>query len=245
MQHPDQMSCPLSFFREFREVLTPELTNSQRSTWEKERIPEGRCQSIEPVYKKDDGFSGLNHTGISLTSLASELFVGTIPSRLLSTRERCMDEDQTGFRSGQCCIDQKLGQTLEGTRPLLFLISTHLIVQFCHGHSFILQTVYRYCWRWVRAYGDLLPELNTKSGVPSFSFHFQFLHLKSSIDICPVRKLSQLEHADDVALLNEGPSKLQVFVDRLNDSEGLVCSLQSYHIKCCCRTGWLEAGQAE
>lgn len=38
----------------------------------------------------------------------------------------------------------------------------------------------------------------------------------SGSDICSDGKLSDLEHADDVLLLSEDSSKVQVFLDRLN-----------------------------
>lgn len=40
----------------------------------------------------------------------------------------------------------------------------------------------------------------------------------SAVDICPDRKLSDLEYTDDVVRRSESPRKFQVFFDRVNNS---------------------------
>lgn len=42
----------------------------------------------------------------------------------------------------------------------------------------------------------------------------------SSINVCSDRKLSYLKYANDVVVLHWNPSKLQLFLDRLNGSVG-------------------------
>lgn len=41
------------------------------------------------------------------------------------------------------------------------------------------------------------------------------------IDMCSNRKPSDLDYVDNVVLLSEESSKVQVFLDRLNDSVGM------------------------
>lgn len=45
--------------------------------------------------------------------------------------------------------------------------------------------------------------------------------MRNGTDICSHKNLSDLEYSDDVALVSEDPTNLQVSLDRVNDSVGM------------------------
>lgn len=57
---------------------------------------------------KEGYFSCENYQGISLVSIASQLFVWIIPRRLSFTRGRCLRENQACFPPGWECICQNI-----------------------------------------------------------------------------------------------------------------------------------------
>lgn len=81
----------------------------------------------------------------------------------------------------------------------------------------------------VCTYGDLSPEFITRNcvhlGYLLYFFYFQLHHPDDDGDLPILVRIvilipSELEYTNDV-LLSENPSKLQVFVDRLNDNVGV------------------------
>lgn len=59
-------------------VLTRESTQLLGSIRASERNPEDRCECVVPICRKEDWFSGEDHTGITLLSIADELPAGII-----------------------------------------------------------------------------------------------------------------------------------------------------------------------
>lgn len=105
----------------------------------------------------------------------------------------------------------------------------------------------------IRAYGDVSPEFTRTSevrhGCPISPFPFNLViamlvevtvssYEDSGIDVCTDRNLSELGYANNVALLNEGSSKLHVFLDHRTIAQvWLECVFHLQSVKCCCGTG--------
>lgn len=74
-----------SFFKDDGEVLTFQLTELRGSLWQGEEVATNQCESvIVPI----------------LVRVASELVQGIILYRLSESGERCVYENQRGFRPG-------------------------------------------------------------------------------------------------------------------------------------------------
>jgi hypothetical protein len=96
----------------------------------------------------------------------------------------------------------------------------------------LLKTLYANSRGRVRVYGKLSPEFNTSSGVrqgcPLSPFLFNFVidmimehSLPASntcgVELLPGCSLTDMEYADDIALLGSDPSQLQVILNNLNN----------------------------
>lgn len=81
------------------------LTKFLGSIWVMVKIPKGWCESvILPICHDNDGSSCGTHRGISLIRIASKLHAGVIPHWLSGARERCVREDEVGFRPGRVVL---------------------------------------------------------------------------------------------------------------------------------------------
>ncbi|XP_013783218.1 uncharacterized protein LOC106467415 [Limulus polyphemus] len=101
---PNEVSPAL--FKDGLGVLTPELVHLFKVIWEEESVPEAWGDSIIiPVYKKGTRGDCANHRGISLTPVISRLLAALLLRRLTPDREKCIREEQAGFRPGRGCID--------------------------------------------------------------------------------------------------------------------------------------------
>lgn len=65
-----------------------------------------RCGSVVvPKDKKGDRSSYENHSKYSLVEISSELLAGIILRRVSCTPDRCVRDNQDGFRPGRACTD--------------------------------------------------------------------------------------------------------------------------------------------
>ena len=100
----------------------------------------------------------------------------------------------------------------------------------------LLKSLYSETRARVRVYGDLSPEFTTKSGVrqgcPISPFLFNFVmdilletasisSTHSGVQLLPGCELTDLEYADDLALLSEDPNSLQNFLNNLDECSRL------------------------
>jgi hypothetical protein len=100
----------------------------------------------------------------------------------------------------------------------------------------LLKSLYAHSECRVRVYGQLTRAFSTSSGVrqgcPISPFLFNYIvddilegALKGSedlgVELLPGNKLTDIEYADDIALLSSSSSNMQIMLNRLNDTVGL------------------------
>ncbi len=76
--------------------------------WEQSKVPEDqRKASIVPLYKgKCNREDCNNYRGISLLSVSGKIYGRIINERMMKTTDKCVGDEQGGFRKGRGCIDQ-------------------------------------------------------------------------------------------------------------------------------------------
>ena len=90
------------------EVMAEWLVRVLNICWKEGRVPEDwRKAVIVPIYKgKGEKDVCNNYRGISLLSVVGKLYGRVLIERVKEKTERCLREEQCGFRQGRSCVDQ-------------------------------------------------------------------------------------------------------------------------------------------
>lgn len=103
---PDKI--PPEAMKASSEVTADIMSELIRYIWDSEKVPEEwRVGYIVKLPKKGDPSECQNWRGIQLLSMPSKVMTRIILERIKAEVDRLLREEQTGFRRGRPCSDQK------------------------------------------------------------------------------------------------------------------------------------------
>ncbi|BHF73226.1 hypothetical protein SprV_0401630400 [Sparganum proliferum] len=220
---PGEDGIPAEIFKSCVDILTPWLHEVIERAWRDEVVPDNWGLGIlVPILTKGDKTRCENYRGTSLIDVAAKIFAIVLLRRFQAVRDSRTRPNQAGFRAGRGCADQiftlrripEFGHSYQQPTAVYF-------VDFAAAFDSVHRVLVR---------NHLSQPFGIRSGVRQgcilspilFNYAIDWilgraLHEGDDVEFAPGHRLTDLDYADDIALLVSSFGDLQSMVSRMNE----------------------------
>nr|VZI49151.1 unnamed protein product [Spirometra erinaceieuropaei] len=214
---PGEDGIPAEIFKCCVDTLAPWLHEVLERAWRDEVVPDDWGLSIlVPIHKKGNKTRCENYRGIRLIDVAAKIFAIVLLRRFQAVRDSRTRPNQAGFRAGRGCADQ--------------IFTLRRILEFRHSY----QQPTAVCFIDFAAAFDsvhlswsvtIFPNRSVFGCILSpilFNYAIDWilgraLHESDGVEFAPGHRLTDLDYADDIALLASSFGDLQSMVSRVKE----------------------------
>ncbi|KER33161.1 hypothetical protein T265_00862 [Opisthorchis viverrini] len=215
------------------------LTKLIDAIWSKKNVPAWGMSTVIPIFKKGTRTLCENYSGISVLAVASKVLSGIVVRGLTEHRERrtlktklgSVLQEDASIKSSPSDRFRNSDTASSNQQWLFFVIWKLPLALWTAKHYDSVcgaEALYANSRGRVKVYGKLSPEFTTSSGArqgcPLSLFLFNFIidtimedSLPASnacgVEVLPGPPLTDIEYADDIALLGSDPMAVDLFAE--------------------------------
>ncbi|BHF83999.1 hypothetical protein SprV_0902714900 [Sparganum proliferum] len=238
---PGEDGIAAEIFKSCVDTLAPWLHEVIERAWRDEVVPDDWGLGIlVPILKKGDKTRCENYRCISLIDVAAKIFAIVLLRRFQAVRDSRTRPNQAGFRAARGCADQiftlrrilEFRHSYQQPTAVCFVDFAAAFDSMVYRQKIIamIKAYYRSTTARVLVRNNLSQPFGIRSGVRQgcilspilFNYAIDWilgraLRDSDGVEIAPGHRLTDLDYADDIALLASSFGDLQSMVSRVNE----------------------------